>query len=109
MFSSLMPQRAEFYELLAAHSDRVVAGANATLRLMNGLGVGTEDIAVLVAEVNTNEESADKIKAQLITLLHRPFTTPINLDTPHTRTSELPNSLNALKSAANAGAVYTLQ
>jgi hypothetical protein len=26
MFSSLMPQRKEFYELLAAHSDRVVAG-----------------------------------------------------------------------------------
>ena len=38
MFSSLMPQRKEFFELLAAHSDRVVAGANATLRLMNGLG-----------------------------------------------------------------------
>ena len=44
MFSSLMPQRKEFYELLAAHSDRVVAGANAVLRLMNGLGNGTEDI-----------------------------------------------------------------
>jgi hypothetical protein len=27
MFSSLMPQRKEFYELLAAHSDRVVAAA----------------------------------------------------------------------------------
>ena len=58
MFSSLMPQRKEFFELLAAHSDRVVAGANATLRLMNGLGQGTEDIAVLVAEVNLNEQSA---------------------------------------------------
>ena len=51
MFSSLMPQRKEFYELLAAHSERVVAGANATLRLMNGLGQGTEDIPVLVAEL----------------------------------------------------------
>ena len=38
MFSSLMPQRKEFFELLAAHSDRVVAGANAVLRLINGLG-----------------------------------------------------------------------
>ena len=44
VFSSLMPQRKEFYELLAAHSDLVVAGANAVLRLMNGLGNGTEDI-----------------------------------------------------------------
>ena len=57
MFSSLMPQRKEFFELLAAHSDRVVAGANATLRLMNGLGQGTEDIPALVAEVNLNEQS----------------------------------------------------
>ena len=42
MFSSLMPQRKEFYELLAAHSDRVVAGANATLRLVNSLGLGSD-------------------------------------------------------------------
>lgn len=33
MFSSLMPQRKEFFDLMTAHSDRVVAAANATLRL----------------------------------------------------------------------------
>ncbi len=108
MFSNLMPQRAEFFELLAAHSDRVVAGANATLRLMNGLGVGTEDIAVLVAEVNMNEQSADKIKAELIALLHRSFTTPINRDQIHTLTIELDNVLNALKSVANAIGMYNI-
>ena len=100
MFSSLMPQRKEFFELLAAHSDRVVAGANATLRLINGLGKGTEDIPVLVAEVNMNEQSGDKIKAELITLLHRSFTTPINRDQIHTLTIELDNVLNALQDVA---------
>lgn len=109
MFSSLMPQRTEFFELLAAHSDRVVAGANATLRLMNGLGVGTEDIAVLVAEVNTHEDSADRIKAELITLLHRSFTTPINRDQIHSLTIELDNVLNALKSVANAVGMYNIK
>jgi uncharacterized protein Yka (UPF0111/DUF47 family) len=109
MFSSLMPQRAEFYELLAAHSDRVVAGANATLRLINGLGVGTEDIAVLVAEVNMNEQSADKIKAELISLLHRSFTTPINRDQIHTLTIELDSVLNALQAVANAIGMYNIQ
>ena len=108
MFSSLMPQRAEFFELLAAHSDRVVAGANATLRLMNGLGVGTEDIPVLVAEVNMNEQSADKIKAQVIALLHRSFTTPINRDQIHTLTIELDAVLNALQAVANAVGMYTI-
>lgn len=109
MFSSLMPQRKEFFELLAAHSDRVVAGANATLRLMNGLGKGTEDIPVLVAEVNMNEQSADKIKAELITLLHRSFTTPINRDQIHTLTIELDNVLNTLQDVANAVGMYNIQ
>jgi predicted phosphate transport protein (TIGR00153 family) len=109
MFSSLMPQRKEFFELLAAHSDRVVAGANATLRLLNGLGAGTEDIAVLVAEVNMNEQSADKIKSELITLLHRSFTTPINRDQIHTLTIELDNVLNALQDVANAVGMYNIK
>lgn len=109
MFSSLMPQRKEFFELLAAHSDRVVAGANATLRLMNGLGNGTEDIPVLVAEVNMNEQSADKIKGEVITLLHRSFTTPINRDQIHTLTIELDRVLNALQDVANAVGMYHIK
>lgn len=109
MFSSLMPKRKEFYELLAAHSDRVVAGANATLRLMNGLGTGTEDVPVLIAEVNMNEKSADKIKAELISLLHRSFTTPINRDQIHTLTIELDAVLNALQDVANAVGMYSIK
>jgi len=87
----------------------VVAGANATLRLMNGLGVGTEDIPVLVAEVNMNEQSADKIKAELIALLHRSFTTPINRDQIHTLTIELDAVLNALQAVANAIGMYNIK
>jgi hypothetical protein len=109
MFSSLMPQRKEFFELLAAHSDRVVAGANATLRLVNGLGQGGEEVKVLVAEVNRNEKSADKIKAELITLLHKSFTTPINRDQIHTLTIELDSVLNALQDVANAVGMYSIQ
>ncbi len=109
MFSSLMPQRKEFFRLLAAHSDRVVAGANATLRLINGLGTGAEDITVLVAEVNTNEQSADKIKAEVITLLHRSFTTPINRDQIHALCIELDLVLNALQDVANAVGMYNIQ
>lgn len=109
MFSSLMPQRKEFFELLAAHSDRVVAGANATLRLINGLGEDTEDVPALVAEVNMNEKSADKIKAELIILLHKSFTTPINRDQIHTLTIELDSVLNALQDVANAVGMYSIK
>ena len=109
MFSSLMPQRKEFYELLAAHSDRVVAGANAVLRLMNGLGAGTEDVPVLVAEVNLNEQAGDKIKYELIRLLHQSFTTPINRDQIHTLTIELDLVLNAIQDVANAVGMYNIR
>ena len=74
MFSSLMPQRKEFFELLAAHSEQVVAGANATLRLINGLGDGSADVSALVAEVNQHEQNGDQSKAKVIGRLHQSFT-----------------------------------
>ena len=48
-----------------------------------------------MAEVNISEQSADKIKSELITLLHRSVTTPINRDQSHTLTIELDLVLNA--------------
>jgi predicted phosphate transport protein (TIGR00153 family) len=108
MFSSLMPKRREFFDLLAAHSDRVVAGANATLRLVNGLGGLSTEVDELVKEVDLNERSADKIKADLITLLHKSFTTPINRDQIHTLTLDLDNVLDALQDVANAVSMYNI-
>ncbi len=109
MFSSLMPQRREFFELLSAHSDRVVAGANTVLRLVDGLGDPALDPAALSAEVDMNEKAADKIKAELIVLLHRSFTTPINRDQIHTLTIELDNVINALQDVAQAVGMYSIK
>ena len=109
MFSSLMPQRKEFFELLAAHSDRVVAGANAVLRLVNSLGDDNADIPTLAAEVDSHEKSADKIKAELIVLLHKSFTTPINRDQIHALTIELDNVINALQDVANVVGMYHIK
>jgi predicted phosphate transport protein (TIGR00153 family) len=104
-----MPQRKEFYVLLAALSDRVVAGANATLRLLNGLGNNAEDVPTLVAEVSLLEQAGDKIKAEVITLLHRSFTTPINRDQIHALVNELDVVLNALEDVARAVAMYNIK
>ncbi len=109
MFSSLMPQRREFYELLTAHSNRVVAGANAVLRLLDTLGEPGHDVAALGAEVDMNEKAADKIKAELIVLLHKSFTTPINRDQIHTLTIELDNVINALQDVAQAVGMYSIK
>jgi uncharacterized protein len=109
MFSSLMPQRREFFDLLTAHSDRVVAGANAVLRLVDSLGEAGLDVAALCAEVDMNEKAADKIKSELIVLLHKSFTTPINRDQIHTLTIELDNVINALQDVAQAVGMYSIK
>lgn len=108
MFKALMPQRREFFDLLAAHSDRVVAGANAALRLIQALGNHGEDIDALVKEVAVNEKSADQIKTDLIALLHKSFTTPINRDQIHTLTVDLDRVLHALRHVANAIEMYNI-
>lgn len=109
MFSSLMPQRKEFFDLLTAHADRVVAAANATLRLVNSLGTGAGDLDQLVKEVAMNEGSGDKIKADMITLLHKSFITPFSRDEIHTLTLEIDKILGALQDVANAVGMYHIK
>jgi predicted phosphate transport protein (TIGR00153 family) len=110
MFSGFMPKRKEFFDLLIAHSDRVVASANATLRLVNNLGSNNsgESISRLTKEVDFNEKSGDKIKAELIALLHKSFITPLDRDEIHNLTLELDKILSALRNVANAVDMYNI-
>lgn len=110
MFSGLMPQRREFFDLLVAHSDKVVASANATLRIVNTLATDhQEDISLLVKEVDSNEKGGDKIKADVIALLHKSFITPLNRDEIHTLTIELDRVLGALQKVADAVLMYNIK
>lgn len=108
MFKALMPQRREFFDLLAAHSDRVVAASSAALRLIQALGTPGAEISPLVKEVAHNEKSADQIKIDLIALLHKSFTTPINRDQIHTLTIDLDRVLHSLRHVANAIDMYNI-
>lgn len=109
MFSNMMPQRREFYDLLTSHTDRLMAAANAVLRLVNALGTGTSELNELVKEVGLNEQSGDKIKAELIALLHKSFITPISRDDIHTLILELDKVLGALQDVANAVGMYHIK
>lgn len=109
MFSHIMPQRREFFDLLTSHTDRLMAAANAVLRLVNGLGTDTNESDALIKEVDLNEQSGDKIKAELIALLHKSFITPISRDDIHTLTLELDKVLDALQDVANAVAMFQIK
>ncbi|WP_413891961.1 DUF47 domain-containing protein [Candidatus Skiveiella danica] len=106
MLNNVMPQRGAFFSLLIAHTDRLVAAANATLRLITGLGNPHVDIAALIDEVNLNETSADDLKDQLIHLLYESFTTPINRDQIHTLTMDLDRVVDSIQSVANSIATH---
>jgi uncharacterized protein Yka (UPF0111/DUF47 family) len=106
MLSNVMPQRGVFFSLLTSHTERMVAAANATLRLVTGLGNPRTDSAALIEEVNINETSADDIKSELIKLLFESFTTPINRDQIHTLTMDLDRVIDALQSVANSIATH---
>ena len=108
MLQNVMPKRGEFFNLLASHADRLVAGANATLRLISGLGTHPDLMADLIEEVNVNETSADDIKAAFIRLLFESFTTPVSRDQLHRLILDLDRVLDTLQSVANNIATYSI-
>jgi len=109
MLNNVMPQRGVFFNLLVAHTDRLVAAANATLRLISGLGNPQFDTTPLIDEVNLNETSADDLKGQLIRLLYESFTTPINRDQIHTLTMDLDRVVDSIQSVANSIATHHIE
>ena len=109
MLNNVMPQRGVFFSLLVAHTDRLVAAANATLRLISGLGNPQFDTTTLIDEVNLNETSADDLKDQLIRLLYESFTTPINRDQIHTLTMDLDRVVDSIQSVANSIATHHIE
>lgn len=106
MLDNVMPQRGTFFSLLASHTDRMVAAANASLRLISGLGNPNTDSVALIEEVNIDETSADDIKAELIRLLFESFTTPINRDQIHTLTLDIDRVIDAVQSVSNSIATH---
>jgi len=106
--SNLLPKRAEFFAFLAAHTDRIVAGANATSRLVSGLGnpAAAAETATLIEEVNSNATSADRIKDDFVQILYEAFTTPISRDLLHTLILDLDRVLAKLQTVADAVSMY---
>lgn len=108
MHQNVMHKRSEFFSLLAAHSDRLVAGATATMRLLADLGSQPEQDAKLIEEVNVNEASADDIKAAFISMLFASFATPVSRDQLYTLISDLDRVLDTLQSVANNINTYSI-
>lgn len=102
----MLPKRSEFFDLLAAHSERVLASATAMLRMITSLGVSIDDVAALADEVSMNEASADEIKKMMINMLHKAFVTPLNREQVYALTLELDGVVDAIQDVAQSVSVY---
>lgn len=105
----MLPKRSEFFELLAAHSERVLAGANAMQRLINSLEIDRRNVAALIEEVDMNEASSDQIKADLMNMLHKSFVTPLNRDQVYALTLDIDHVMNTVQDVAQAVNIYNVQ
>lgn len=105
---TILPKRDFFFNLVASHTDRVVAAANAAQRLVGELGKAGQGTAELIEEVCINETSADDVKAQLITVLFEAFVTPVNRDQVHTLVLDLDRVADGLKHLALSVEMYNI-
>jgi uncharacterized protein Yka (UPF0111/DUF47 family) len=109
VFDNVVPNPSVFFGMLTAHAERVVAGANATLRLVTSLGNPAAPRAELIEEVNVDENGADRIKEEFVRLLYESFTTPIDRDRAHALIMDLDRVLDRLQSVANAIRTYSIE
>jgi uncharacterized protein len=107
--STFLPKREEFFAMLTSQTDRLVAGANAAMRLVNGLGNptgGADQANALIDEVNSNATSAGRIKEDFIQLLFEAFQTPISSNLLHTLALDLDRVMGKLQNVADAISIY---
>ena len=73
-FQSLMPKQGRFFELFEAHSQTLVAGADALARLMQG----GPDLHAHIREIVMQEDRADTIARDVLQDVRRTFVTPFD-------------------------------
>jgi predicted phosphate transport protein (TIGR00153 family) len=73
-FRALMPREERFFELLARHSQTLVAGAEALRKLLDG----DEAVPRHCGEIVAREEEADEITREVLIAVRRTFITPFD-------------------------------
>jgi hypothetical protein len=94
--------------LLAAHSERVLAGANAMLRLINSPG-GQQAGCCRAGRGNQHERGErGPDQGDLMTMLHKSFVTPLNRDQVYALTLDIDRVMNAVQDVAQAVGIYNI-
>jgi predicted phosphate transport protein (TIGR00153 family) len=101
-FQRLLPQTGNFFELFEAHSDAVVAGADALGRLFRDGGARDEHIR----EIAEREHDADNIIRETLHTVRRTFLTPFDRGAITSLIAAMDDAIDEMHSAANAVDLY---
>ena len=103
-FQRLLPKTGNFFELFEAHAATVLAGAEATARLL-GDGRATKEH---VREIIEREHDADDITREVLKTVRKTFLTPFDRGAITALIGALDDTIDEMQAAANAIDLYEI-
>ncbi|MBN8849098.1 MULTISPECIES: DUF47 family protein [unclassified Sphingomonas] len=101
-FQRLLPKTGNFFDLFEAHAATVLAGAEATARLLEGGPAAREHIT----EIIEREHDADQITREVLTTVRTTFLTPFDRGAITALVGALDDTIDEMQAAANAIDLY---
>ena len=101
-FQSLMPQQGHFFDLFEAHSQTLVAGADALARLMQG----GPDMGTHIREIVSQEHRADAIARDVLQDVRRTFITPFDRSAITDLIGVMDDAIDQMKQTAKSVALF---
>ncbi len=108
IFSKLLPQEGNFFQLFNQHAECVVNAANALVQLV----ANYEDVHLrekFTREVDDAEHAADRITHEVNKTLHKTFITPIDRDHIHSLISIMDDVADLIQDCAEAMTLYDVR
>jgi uncharacterized protein len=104
-FQALLPRDDRFFELFAAHSRAVVAGAKALRALLDG----GEVVPKYYREVMDREQDADNVTRDVLIAVRRSFITPFDRGAIKDLITAMDNAIDQMQKTAKAVMLFNIR
>jgi predicted phosphate transport protein (TIGR00153 family) len=107
-FAKLLPREGKFFELFNEHGKHIVTGARAFMAMVQNYSDPVLR-GQYAAEVDSAEQQADRITAEVHRLLHKTFITPIDREQILGLINAMDDILDLLQDSSEVMSLYDLQ
>jgi uncharacterized protein len=104
-FQALLPKNDQFFDLFAAHSHAIVAGAHALRALLEG----GDDVAQYCKVVTDREHEADGVTRAILVAVGRSFITPFDRGAIKDLVTAMDNSIDQMDKTAKAVMLFDIR